>query len=328
MNILVTGATGFIGRHLVPTLFKKGWSVRCLARTTSVQPEEFRYRAEWVIGDLQDLDSLKEACKNIDLVIHLAGTIKANAIDDFYSINAGGTRNLLEAILQSGNSNAKFILISSQAALGPASNQRPLTEDDKPRPVSNYGKSKLEAEKIILEYRNLIRSIIIRPSVVYGPGDRESLSLFRLAGHHINPHIGFKSTYINSIHVQDLVQLIHLSIENNVTSGEIFNANDGMDRGYSTEDVIKCAARSLGTWTIPIYIPKTILKMLALISSGISKISGDASMINPDKYRELSARYWIFSSQKARSVLGFSAQYDLNTGFQMTADWYREQQWL
>ncbi len=328
MNILVTGATGFIGKHLIPSLLQRGWNIRCLARPTSQLPKEFIDKVEWVIGNLEDRSSLINACANVDAVIHLGGAIKARNADTFYIVNVEGTRNLLDALEQSGKSNARFIYISSQAALGPAPTPEPLTEEHTPRPVSNYGKSKLEAEEIVLEYKTRQRCIILRPSAVYGPGDRESLSLFRLAGYHINPHIGFNSTYINSIHVQDIVHLIHLSIEGNIASGEIFNANDGTDRGYSTNDVIKCAARSLGTWTMPIYIPKTILKILAVISSGISKISGNASMLNPDKYRELTARYWLFSSQKAQTVLGFTPQYDINTGFQMTADWYREHRWL
>lgn len=328
MNILVTGATGFIGKHLIPQLLQRGWNIRCLARPTSQRPEGFIDQVEWVIGNLEDRSSLIKACAGIDAVIHLGGAIKARNADTLYIVNVEGTRNLLGALEQSGKSNARFIYISSQAALGPASNRRPLTENDVPLPVSNYGKSKLEAEKIILEYSDRIRSIIIRPSVVYGPGDRESLAFFKMAKYHLNPRLGIQPQYINLVYVRDLIEIICLGLEKDINSGEIFNVNDGNSAGYRVSEVINCTARLLDTWTLPVFIPKPILKIVAILNGCISKLFGYTSMYNYDKYHELSESYWICSSEKVQTLIGYTPEYDILKGFSITAKWYKEHHWI
>jgi nucleoside-diphosphate-sugar epimerase len=295
MNILVTGATGFIGKHLIPSLLQRGWNVRCLARPTSQRPEEFIDQVEWVIGNLEDRSSLINACANVDAVVHLGGAIKAKNADTFYIVNVEGTRNLLCALEQSGKSNARFIYISSQAALGPAPTSEPLTEVHTPRPVSNYGKSKLEAEEIVLEYKTRQRCIILR---------------------------------INLVYVQDLIEIICLGLEKDINSGEIFIVNDGNSAGYRVSEVINCAARLLDTWTLPVFIPKPILKIVAILNGCISKLFGYTSMYNSDKYRELSESYWICSSEKARTLIGYTPEYDILKGFSITAKWYKEHRWL
>jgi len=328
MNILITGATGFIGKHLIPSLLQRGWNIRCLARPTSQLPKEFIDQVEWIIGNLKDRSSLIKACTNIDAVIHLGGAIKARNTDTFYIVNVEGTRNLLGALEQSGKSNARFIYISSQAALGPALTPEPLTEENTPRPFSNYGKSKLEAEKIVLEYKTRQRCIILRPVVVYGPGDRESLAFFKMAKYHLNPKLGIQPQYINLVYVRDLIEIICLGLEKDIISGEIFNVNDGNSTGYRVSEVINCAARLLDTWTLPVFIPKPILKIVAILNDCISKLFGYTSMYNSDKYRELSESYWICSSEKAQTLIGYTPEYDMLKGFSITAKWYKEHRWL
>jgi nucleoside-diphosphate-sugar epimerase len=328
MNILITGATGFIGKHLIPSLLQRGWNVRCLARPTSQLPKEFIDQVEWVIVNLEDRSSLIKACANVDAVIHLGGAIKARNADTFYVVNVEGTRNLFSALEQSGKSNARFIYVSSQAAIGPAPTPEPLTEVHPPRPVSNYGKSKLEAEKIILEYSDRIQSVILRPVVVYGPGDRESLAFFKMAKYHLNPRLGIQPQYINLIYVRDLIEIICLGLEKDINSGEIFHVNDGNSAGYRVSEVINCAARLLDTWTLPVFIPKQILKTFAILNSYTSKLLGYTSIYNPDKYYELSEPYWICSSEKVQTLIGYTPEYDMLKGFSITAKWYKEHQWL
>ncbi|HCL00049.1 MAG TPA: hypothetical protein DHW42_08110 [Candidatus Marinimicrobia bacterium] len=328
LNILVTGATGFVGRQLVPALLQKGWTVSCLARSTSHRPDNFNDAVNWFSGDLLDKQSLVKACVGIDAVVHLGGAIKASGAKTFFLINVEGTRNILEALVQAGNPHARFIYFSSQAALGPAPTQKPLTEESKPHPVSAYGRSKFQAEQIVHEYSKQLHCIILRPSVVYGPGDRESLAFFKMAKFHINPRIGFKPKYIDIIHVGDLVRVILCVLEKDLKSGEIFNLNDGQNGGYSVNAVVNHAAKALKTWTAPVYIPLSLLKTAALFNGALSKISGHSAMFNSDKYREIAAQYWLFSSEKARGTLGYTPKYNIETGFSMTASWYREQKWL
>ncbi|MCK4689283.1 MAG: NAD(P)-dependent oxidoreductase, partial [Candidatus Marinimicrobia bacterium] len=221
MKAFVTGATGFIGKHLVKALLKNDWSIRCLARKTSIRPEEFTDKVEWMIGDLQDKDSLVSACLDVDVIFHLAGAIKAKSASEFLLINGEGTENLVCAFLESGKKGARFIYISSMAAGGPSSRWKLKNEDEPTFPVSAYGESKLAGEIAVLKRKKELKCVIIRPSVVYGPGDRESLSFFKFAKLHVNPYLGFKKRYISMIHVDDLVQLILLVSKSDLSSGEI-----------------------------------------------------------------------------------------------------------
>jgi nucleoside-diphosphate-sugar epimerase len=328
LNILVTGATGFIGRQLVPTLLQKGYTVSCLARSTSRRPDNFTDSVHWVLGDLLDKQSLVEACGGVDAVVHLGGAIKASDAKMFFSINVDGTRNILEALVQAGNPHARFIYFSSQAALGPAPTPKPLTEESKSHPVSAYGQSKFQAEQIVQEYNKQLCCVILRPSVVYGPGDRESLAFFKIAKYHINPIIGFKPKYIDIIHVEDLVQIVLSVLKEDIKSGEIFNINDGQNGGYSVNAVVRHAAEALKTWTAPVYIPLPVLKIAAILSGTLSKISGRSAMFNSDKYREIAAQYWLFCSEKVSATLGYTPKYNIENGFLTTALWYKKHKWL
>jgi len=327
MKIFVTGATGFIGKNLVPVLLDHGHTIRCLTRPHSIKPEPFINRVDWFVGDILDPDSLKDACIDIDIIIHMAGAVKSNKAKTYYHVNVGGTKNLLDAMHSSAKPNTRIIFLSSQAAIGPSPDLSPLDEDYCPLPISDYGRSKLEAERLITGYKNLDYTIL-RPSIVYGPEDHDSLKIFTIAGFHLNPKIGFTHTTLNFIHVADLAELICLCVSNIQASYEIFHANDGNDAGYSLGHIVRLAAKLQNGWVVPIFVPKYILKIAAGINNQLSKMFGTASIFNPDKYKELTARGWVLSSQKARDRLGFHPKYNINRGFEMTIDWYRKNKWL
>ncbi|RKY62010.1 MAG: hypothetical protein DRP96_01410 [Candidatus Neomarinimicrobiota bacterium] len=324
MNVLVTGATGFIGKHLIPSLLEKSFSVHALARPTSRRPASFSDRVTWCEGNLSNPDSLKKACRNMDTVIHLAGIVKAGKAAEYFAVNYEGTQNLLKAAAPS----VRLILISSQAAVGPTTAAHPLDEEAPPRPVSAYGRSKLAAEKAVIESDKSIRYTIIRPPVVYGPEDRESLSIFKLARYHLRPQIGFGKSFVNAIYVKDLVAFILACLQEPRAERQIFHINDGIDNGYSYHELIQTAAEVLQTWTAPVFIPKIVLKGLAVINAFIADLFGRTSMFNPDKYHELTAPAWLLSAQKARRIVGFRAENSLSEGFTKTIRWYLSKGWL
>jgi nucleoside-diphosphate-sugar epimerase len=328
MKALVTGGTGFIGRHLVSTLLNEGWEVRCLARKTSIKPKKFSNDVEWIIGNLQSKDSLIPACKNVDVIFHLAGAIVARKPEDFFKINYYGTDNLVRAIGESGNSNIRLVFVSSQAASGPSADLKAKSEGEPSFPVSLYGESKLAAEIAVLRHKNRIHSTIVRPATVYGPGDKETLLFFKLAKNHIEPFISFNKRFISVIHVADLVKLLIMTSKSTLPSGEIFYAADSSVHGYSWNTIVKEAAKSLDTFTFPIFVPKQIVLLSAGISGLWSKLTGKATMLNIDKYKEMVQRAWICSPEKAKNMLGFEPEYDLKEGFQETANWYRQHGWI
>lgn len=324
MRVLITGGTGFIGYHLIREILDKEWQIRCLVRKSSIIPEEFIGKVEFITGDITDKTSLKGIVDNIDIVIHMAGLIKASNFKSFKKVNTEGTINLINAIPPETQSAIKFIFISSMAACGPSRNREPLSEDHPPTPISHYGRSKLLAEEAVtnssLDYR------IIRPAAVYGPGDKETLSFFRLAANHINPRIGFRKRYLSLIHVKDLISLIFKTALSN-RNNQIYNATDCSD-GYSWNKIIEKASENLDSWLVPLYVPKSFVAIAAYSATLWSKISNDRTIFNIDKFKELKQQYWLLSSAKARAQLGFTPAYDLQKGFSETAQWYKKKGWI
>jgi uncharacterized protein YbjT (DUF2867 family) len=176
----VTGATGFIGTTLIEQLLARGDEVRALVRDVGRASELRAMGADLVRGDVARPDSLAEAVPDVDVVVHLAGIVKAVSRAEFFSVNVEGTRSLARVVARSAR--AKFVLVSSLAAAGPSTPGRPRVETDRPAPVSIYGQSKLAAEDALRAFAPTLDASIIRPPIVYGPRDKEFLpSLFRLA---------------------------------------------------------------------------------------------------------------------------------------------------
>jgi Nucleoside-diphosphate-sugar epimerases len=178
MRAFVTGGTGFLGRNLVGQLLKKGYSVRCLARSPQ-KARQLPEEVEVVIGDIMDPKTLDPRYfKGIDVVFHVAGLISSYNPSDYFRVNVNGTKNLIKAILESEN-RVKFIYTSTLASVGPGKDSEPIKEIDEPHPVDFYGKSKREAEDYVLLHKNILNVSIIRPTAIYGSLDLGFLPLFQ-----------------------------------------------------------------------------------------------------------------------------------------------------
>src|SRR5574340_25657 len=195
MRALVTGATGFVGSHLAERLVGEGWQVRCMVRRTS----SLRWLppgVETVYGELASGEGVGEAVHGADAVFHVAGVTKARRAAEFYEGNVRATANLLEA----AGDVPRFVHVSSLAAAGPGAD---LSEDNPPRPVSDYGRSKLEAEKLARG-----RAVIIRPPVVFGPRDTDVLQIFRAVNRGRMVRIGRRDSFFSFIYVKDLAEAL------------------------------------------------------------------------------------------------------------------------
>jgi len=328
MKALITGATGFIGQHLVRHLLDENWQVRALSRSTSNKPAEFAGKIEWVTGDLAKPASLAEAVKDVDVIFHLAGAIKAPDAATFSQINVHGTRNLLEAISTYAKKETRLVYVSSLSAGGPSAHGSPKSEDEPCYPVSAYGQSKLEGEIEVLKRKHKIWCVVIRPAVVYGPGDKETFVFFKIAKSHLNPHLGFEKRFVSLIYVADLVNLLRLAATGDRPSGEIYFACDERSNGYDWNEIIATAAKILKYRVFNIYIPNLFLTAMLLPSIIKPRTGGRQRSFNRDKYRELIQTYWTCSSAKAQGQLGFKPETNLPEGLTRAADWYRTQKWI
>jgi nucleoside-diphosphate-sugar epimerase len=321
MKALLTGPTGFIGSHLAEELLKRGYTVTCLVRKSSNLKWLENLDVTLHRGDCRDRDSLYDAIKGVDYIFHLAGLTRAPREKDFFEVNAKGTENLLEAVVSENPSIKRFIYVSSLAAAGPCPKGTPITEDTEPRPVSSYGRSKLEAERFVRKHSSSIPATIIRPPAVYGPRDRDFYLLYRMLNRGIFPYWG--ESYYSLVYVEDLVRGIISAAESKEAEGETFFLADTAI--YSNIEIARVIADSLGRRPVRLPLPKCLVRAVA----GVGKLFGaNNCIINVDKARELGYSRWVCDPAKAQKKLGFSSQIPMDKGFRWTTNWYKIHQWL
>lgn len=326
MKVLVTGGTGFIGSHLVEALIQKGVQVRCLLRKSSDLKWIKGLPVEFAWGDCRDKVSLKEAVKGVDQVFHSAGVTKALKEEAFFEINAHGTENLIQACLDHNPCLQKFIYISSQAAAGPSRNGNRKKETDPCQPVSPYGRSKRMGEELALAQAHKLPVLVLRPSAVYGPRERDIYLLFKFLSRGINICASDPKQRISLCYVRDVVQAVLLSAENQSSQGEIFFISDGQD--YPVEKVGDTFAEAMGKNTFRLCIPKWMLLGIASFSEYVSQFSNKPALINRGKVEEMVQKNWVCDIGKAETVLGFDPSTPLLQGARLTVDWYKRENWL
>jgi nucleoside-diphosphate-sugar epimerase len=264
LKSLVTGATGFIGSHLVEALLQRGDQVRCLLRILSDLKWLEGLPIEVVQGNCNDKSSLKGAVTGVDQLFHLAGVTKAVDEKTYFEVNAYGTENLVQACLEHNPSLQKFIYLSSQAAAGPCQNGGQKKETDLCEPVSPYGQSKRMGENLALAHAQEVPLLILRPSAVYGPRDRDIYAFFRLLSKKIKPCFYSQEQRISLCFVDDIVQAILLASERKEGIGEIFFLSDGKD--YLMEEVSDTFASAMGVNPVCIRLPEWMIYGVASVS--------------------------------------------------------------
>lgn len=321
---IVTGASGFVGSHLVEKLLDLNFHVRVLARKESQLQWLKEKPLEIVRCEYNDIDCLANAIKDVNYIFHVAGVIKAKKKDLYYKGNVETTKNLLIAS-QNAKKLKRFVLVSSQAAAGPSSIQNPKTEEMDCYPVTTYGKSKLQAEEEVKKYEGKIPFTIVRPSAVYGPRDPETLIFFKSIKNGLQPMIGFKEKYVSLVHVSDLIEGIMLAAQSDKSIGQTYFISS--ERGYSWREIGDITAKILGKRVIRIKIPLLIVYLVAGFSQAINYFQNDATILNFEKANEI-VEQWVCSVEKAKRELGYSQKIDLEKGIRQTLEWYMKNNWL
>lgn len=326
MKALVTGGTGFIGSHLVEALLKKGIQVRCLLRKTSDLKwlKGLPIEVNW--GDCNDKNSLREAVEGVEQVFHLAGVTKAVHEKTYFEVNAFGTENLIYACLENNPRIQKFIYLSSQAAAGPCRNGNKKKESDQCKPVSPYGQSKQMGEELAMAHAQELPLLILRPSAVYGPRERDIYTFFKLLSKRIKPCLPSKDQHISLCYVEDIIQAILLAAQVKGSSGEIFFLSDGQD--YRLEEIGDIFAQAMGVNAFCIRVPEWMIIGMASFSEYLSKLSGKPPLLNKGKVEEILQRNWVCDITKAKTALGFEPHISLAQGAKLTFEWYKKENWL
>ncbi|QHS63169.1 NAD-dependent epimerase/dehydratase family protein [Chitinophaga agri] len=324
-RVLITGASGFVGFHLVEAALNAGMEVYAAVRASSNVSHLNHLQVNYVYPDFGSKESLTAIMKEhrFDYIIHGAGITKARSLDEYNRVNAGYTQNLALAVREAGIPLKKFLFISSLAAVGPIAYEASWPVPDKvtPQPVTSYGKSKLLAE----EYLGAISDVpwvILRPTAVYGPRERDLFVLFKTFRRGLEPYMGTGAQWLSFVYVKDLAAAAMLALEAPVT-GVAYNISDG--NSYDRYELASIIKDYLKLRTIRIHLPLPVIKIVAAISE---KVSRGAPLLNKDKLNELTAANWNCNIDRLKRELGYRPVYDLRKGMQETLDWYAANKWF
>jgi len=322
-KVLVTGGTGFIGSHLVDFLLsQKGLELFVLVR----DPNNLKWLKGLAIhvlkGDLLNLPALPSG---LDTVFHLAGSTKAVRAVDYYTVNQNGTASLFAA-LNAQKNYPRVVYLSSLAAVGPSLNDRPLSEDDLPHPVSPYGKSKRAGEEEALKFRETFHVVVVRVGAVYGPRDEDFLPYFKSLRRGILPSLGRQERLISLCYVKDLVRALDICGRADLASGEIFNIADHVPCSY--EDLGRKAGKVMEKRLISVWLPVTLASLAASCSGLVARIKKKPAKLNRSKVLDIMQEGWVADTSKAKERLAFQVSYSLDQGIEETVAWYRENKWL
>ncbi len=327
-TILVTGSTGFIGARVLCFLAEEGVKARIFLRmesTVSDLPEG----VEVVRGSFSDPESLKRAVRGVDRIVHLAGVTKALDEMAFDAGNVMPLQNLLDAVRKHNPALKRFLYVSSLTAAGPSlEGICGVRESDPPHPVSAYGRSKLRAETLCLEYAAQIPVTVVRPPAVYGPGDKDVLQVFLMLSKGLFVSAGAAERQrFSMIYVDDLVAGVMMAARNERAVGRIYYITS--PRSWSWDDVIAAAKPALGfRKLIRISLPQPMVFFVGMVAGAVGTLRGVPVLINRDKANELVQDYWVCSPEQAELELGFTAGTTLDDGVAKTIAWYQRNRWL
>lgn len=283
--VAVTGATGFIGSVLVQELIREGWSVRALTRTDRPY---LKNEIQWIHGDLENLSALDQLVKDATAVIHCAASVRGSSFEYFSQVNIKGTENIL-SVLANRKPYPRFLLVSSLAARQPE--------------LSWYARSKYLSEQKLINFSDELQWLILRPTAVYGPGDKELKPLFTAMHRGFLPVVGNINNRVGLLHVFDLVTAIltWLAAENNVSG--IFELDDGLPNGYSYQQLANLAEQR---WKRPVRcvtIPDKLIRGIAFSNLMLSRIFNYAPMLTPGKVNELQHSDWVCDNSSLMQAL-------------------------
>lgn len=332
---LVTGASGFIGSHLVEALGKRQVEVRALLRSSSSTENLRGLKYERATGHLGDAASLAQAVRGVNVVFHLAGATAAPNREAYFEANAWGTRRLMAACAQEQSRTGKLqrvVLVSSLAAAGPSTEAHAAREDATPRPNSNYGQSKLQGEIEALKFKDQVPLTILRPPIVYGPRDKQVFLFIQGVARRVVPALrgnnAARDKFYANIYAFDLVDALLLAglSKMHVPSGSIYFVASEESLAYGK--MLDQIGDALGVRPIKVPVGKSMLWLAAEACTWAGKIVGKTLPFNRDKLNEILPDYWTCSIEKARRELEFQPRTPWAEGMKSTVAWCREKGWI
>ncbi len=325
-KVLITGASGFLGYHLIRSALQSGYEVTAAVRKSS----DIRHLQDLGIGftELDYRNPEKMARQFLEAkyerVIHAAGTTRALTEAAYDQVNAGFTENLAQAAAAHKGLVKQFVFISSLAAAGPLHEQEGLiTESGDCRPVTAYGKSKLKAE-------NLLKMIdlpvtIFRPTAIYGPRERDIFMVTQYLSKGFDPYIGRNAQHLSFVYGPDMADLAVKALERDGARG-LYHVSDGQVYSrYAFADIVQ---ELLGKKAFRIHLPVPLIRAILFSTEQVSRMLNKVPAVTLEKLNELTAANWNCDISLARQELGYAPRFDLRKGLDESLKWYRSEGWL
>ena len=331
MKILITGASGFIGSFIVEEALRRGFKTWAAVRKSSSKAFLQDERIHFIELNLSSKEQLVEQLKEhqFDYVVHAAGVTKCLNKADFHRINTEGTKNLVEALLEVKMPLKRFVFVSSLSVFGAIKEKLPydeIREDDTPQPNTEYGRSKLATEQYLDTLGSCLPYIILRPTGVYGPREKDYFMMAKSIKQHIDFAVGFQRQDITFVYVTDVVQAIFLALEKGKTGRKYFLSDGEVYQSTTFSDLIH---EELGRpWWLRITAPTWVLRIITFFGEYVGRMTGKVTALNNDKYNILKQRNWRCDITPARQELGFEPQVKLKEGVKRTIKWYQDNKWL
>lgn len=347
-RILVTGASGFIGSYICQEGLEKGYEVWAGMRGTSSKGYLTDPRLKFATLDLSNPEMLGKQLEELkaqmggqgwDYVVHAAGATKCLDPQDFFHTNTEGTKNLVEALIAAGMKPGRFIYLSSLSVFGAIREEpvrrptednpwvyAPILDTDTPHPNTAYGQSKLKAEQYLASLTGF-PYVILRPTGVYGPREKDYFLMAKSIKQHIDFAVGYKPQELTFVYVMDVVQAVF----------KAFDAPNAVGKGYFLSDGCVYSSRSFSDLlqkelreprVLHIKAPLWFLHGVCAVNGAVMSALGKLTTLNIDKYQILRQRNWQCDISPARRDLGYEPEYSLERGTHLAVEWYKENGWL
>lgn len=324
-KVLITGASGFVGYHLIAQALDAGLQVFAAVRPSSDVSHLKDFDVTYTNLQYNSVEALKaDILKNgYNYIIHASGTTKAKTKAEYNRINAEYSRNLAQAAADSNIE--KFVFVSSLAALGPAGDiSAEILDDSVPKPVTSYGESKLLAEQYLNEIENL-PLLTFRPTAVYGPREKDIFIVLKSFNMGLEPYIGRFSQRLSFIYVKDLVDVLLSALKSDIVH-RTYNVSDGRD--YDRYALGNYSKKFLNKKTLKFHLPVAGVSLLASCMDRLYANSNSTPALNKEKMSELTAANWACDISKLQEDLNFAPKFNLEQGLEETLSWYKKNNWL
>ena len=325
-KVLVTGANGFIGSHLVDQLLDYGCTVHGLVRESSDLKWLDTSRVHLHKVDLARQDFIIPALEEYEYIFHCAGLTKAKSRSDYFQVNATACSNLYEQCKKRGGRIKNILHLSSLAATGPSSREKLVDEVTPCKPVTFYGQSKLAGEEVAVHYSQSLPVTVIRPPVVYGPREENFFTFVKLIKQGWELQIGSSSKELSLIYVSDLVRAMLVAADSAGQKGRSYFVTDG--KVYKWEQVARECARILNVEVKTLKVPEPLLVPIALFFEACAHFGSKPALFDRQRMIDIRQSSWSASSENFFKTFDFVPQFDLSQGLTESIRWYQKERWL